>query len=258
LKPFMWPKKFKSAISLTFDDGLKSQLKRAVPMLDKYDFRATFYVVPRGNYVETLKPWREAAEQGHEIGNHTLTHPCSCNYSGDPRGRCLENMSLEDVRADIMEAHRRIREVIPEGSRTFAYPCYETNVGRGISKRSYVPVVAEIFLAARCLGRLGLSNSPVACDLHFLWSWHIDRMRFEEMNGLAMRATSEGRWAIYTFHGVDEGHLSVSAYDLERFLGFLYDHRDVMWVAPVSEVAEYIIREIHKQRLGERKAASSV
>ncbi|MEM2850177.1 MAG: polysaccharide deacetylase family protein, partial [Candidatus Bathyarchaeia archaeon] len=139
---FNWPDGRKTAVSLTFDDGLYSQLNLAVPLLDKFGFKATFYINLAGDYRSRLKPWREIADRGHEIGNHTLTHPCSCNFQfARTTVKCLEKMSLEDIRADIMEAHRRIREVIPNGSRTFAYPCYETAVGRGISKRSYVPIV---------------------------------------------------------------------------------------------------------------------
>jgi peptidoglycan/xylan/chitin deacetylase (PgdA/CDA1 family) len=245
---FNWPDGRRVAVSLTFDDGLQSQLNIAIPILDKFGFKATFYINPRGDdYRSLLKPWKDVADRGHEIGNHTLTHPCSCNFQfARTAVKCLEKMTLEDIRADIMEAHRRIREVIPNGSKTFAYPCYETTVGRGLSKRSYIPVVAEVFLAARGWGELGYPNSPLTCDLHELWSWPAHRMSFEEMIGLTVRASYEGGWAIYTFHGVNEGHLPVSDYDLTGFLKFLKDNNDKIWVAPVCEVAEYIV-EVHSK-----------
>jgi peptidoglycan/xylan/chitin deacetylase (PgdA/CDA1 family) len=142
-----------------------------VPLLSKFGFKATFYVNPTKDYKRTLKPWREVSEQGHEIGNHSLMHPCSCNFSFSRSTKnCLEKTTLDDIRADILEAHRRIREVIPRGSKTFAYPCYETSIGRSLTKKSYVPIVAETFLAARALGEKGYANSPLACDLHGLWS----------------------------------------------------------------------------------------
>lgn len=240
---FNWPSGFKGAVSLTFDDGLHSQLDLGLPLLEELGFKATFYVNPREEYGDFLKAWRKVADHGHEIGNHTVTHPCSCNFSGDPGCIGLENMTLEDIRMDIVEAHDRIRRVIPGGSRTFAYPCYQTSVGRGLNKRSYVPVVAEIFLAARASGEKGYSNSPLACDLHELWSWSADRMRCEEMIGLTVKTVQEGRWAIFTFHGIDEGHLPVSYEDLSGFLRFLNKHRDEIWVAPVAEVAEHIVGE---------------
>jgi peptidoglycan/xylan/chitin deacetylase (PgdA/CDA1 family) len=245
---FNWPSRFKGAVSLTFDDGLPSQLRLGVPLLERFGFKATFYINPGDGYENALKAWRDVADRGHEIGNHSVTHPCSCNFSGDPGCRGLENMTLEDIRLDIVKAHERIRSLIPNGSRTFAYPCYQTSVGRGLNKRSYVPIVAEIFLAARAYGERGYSNSPLACDLHELWSWPADRMRCEEMIGLTVKTVHEGRWAIFTFHGIDEGHLPVAYEDLSGFLRFLYERRDEIWVAPVMDVAEHVVGE--RKRLG--------
>lgn len=169
MEKFEWPDGCEVAVSLTFDGGLAPQLNFAVPLLNKLGFKATFYLNPREDYRETLKPWREVSEQGHEIGNHSLTHPCSCNFSFSRNAEnCLEKMSLDDIREDILEAHRRITEVIPSGSKTFAYPCYETSVGRGLTKKSYVPIVAGIFVAARSLGERRYANSPLFCDLHEL------------------------------------------------------------------------------------------
>ncbi|HDM88590.1 MAG TPA: polysaccharide deacetylase, partial [Candidatus Bathyarchaeota archaeon] len=78
---FSWPKSYRCAISLTFDDGLTSQLRIAVPLLNEFGLRGTFYLNPRGEWRRNLAPWREVFESGHEIGNHSLSHLCSCNYS---------------------------------------------------------------------------------------------------------------------------------------------------------------------------------
>ncbi|MDT7892902.1 MAG: polysaccharide deacetylase family protein, partial [Armatimonadota bacterium] len=43
-----FPKGCRAAVSLTFDDGLKSQLEVAVPLLNDRGLRATFYLNPRG------------------------------------------------------------------------------------------------------------------------------------------------------------------------------------------------------------------
>lgn len=64
------------AVSLTFDDARDSQLEVLVPMLDTYGLRATFYVLPEP--VSRRQPdWQAVVQAGHEIGNHTVTHPCS-------------------------------------------------------------------------------------------------------------------------------------------------------------------------------------
>lgn len=62
-------------IALTFDDGPHpSQTIKILDILDKYGIKATFFAVGINvdNYGESLK---EVARRGHEIGNHTDTHP---------------------------------------------------------------------------------------------------------------------------------------------------------------------------------------
>ena len=76
-----WPEGFEGAVSLTFDDGLDTQLDNAIPCLDDCGLKGTFYVNPgRSDAWETQIPrWQQASRNGHELGNHTSMHPCSCN-----------------------------------------------------------------------------------------------------------------------------------------------------------------------------------
>ncbi|MBY8337514.1 polysaccharide deacetylase family protein [Alteriqipengyuania sp. NZ-12B] len=61
-------------VALTFDDGPTPQGVAAIlPILDRYDARATFFLIG-----EDLKRHPQAARQilaaGHELGNHTYSH----------------------------------------------------------------------------------------------------------------------------------------------------------------------------------------
>ena len=61
-------------IALTFDDGPHPTLTpKILDILDKYDAKATFFVVGSMAklYPRTIK---EVALRGHELGNHTYTH----------------------------------------------------------------------------------------------------------------------------------------------------------------------------------------
>lgn len=231
-----WPDGAEGAISLTFDDGLASQLG-AVPLLERHGLRATFYLNPGGpDWRATLSQWAGVAEAGHELGNHTLTHPCSQNFDFMPPARSLERLTLEQLAADIDEAERRLRTVGGTGRRSFAYPCYQDSIGSGATRQSYVPLVAERFVAGRVRGEQ--ANDPGRCDLHHLWSWPAERMGGAELIGLAEQAVGEGRWGIFTFHGVGDGHLPVAAADLERLCAFLARQRTRIWTAPVATVAD--------------------
>jgi hypothetical protein len=236
-----WPNGAQGAVSLTFDDGLPSQLALAIPLLDKYDLLGTFYVNPREGYQEQLLPWRRAAQTGHEVGNHTVSHPCSKNFAfiADSNRLALEEMSLADIEAEIVLAGQRIAEVIPDqGPVSYGYTCYQPFVGRGATRQSYVPVVAKHCVAGR--GRGERPNDARHCDLWYLWSTPCERMTGAEMVGISEQAPVQGRWSILTFHGVDEGHLLVSQGDLEELCAYLARNRERIWVAPVAKVAERV------------------
>ncbi len=234
----VWPWSGKQGlVSLTFDDGSKSQLERAIPYMNKVGVRGSFYVNPKDNYREQLKPWVEVAAAGHEVGNHTVTHNCSRSMGGE---KGLEIMTLADVEADILLAERRLDEVIPKdkGRRSFCYPCYYHHVGEGLTRQSYVPVVAKHFVA----GRTGTCNrgyfpDPTYADVHCLESHAVELMMGYEMIGLCERAANRGHWCILTFHGIHEGHLSVSDNDFRELCDHLVKHKDRFHVAPVNEIA---------------------
>jgi peptidoglycan/xylan/chitin deacetylase (PgdA/CDA1 family) len=78
-------------VSLTFDDGLRCQFERAVPILDRYDFPATFFLVANTDPIHTdggQHPdwhkinWSEhdigllkgMIRRGYEIGAHSVNH----------------------------------------------------------------------------------------------------------------------------------------------------------------------------------------
>jgi hypothetical protein len=236
-----WPDGCWGAVSLTFDDGMSSQLDTAIPMLNDYGLSSTFYVNPCGDYwQERLGPWREAARASHEIGNHTMAHPCTRAFrdTGEPAG--LEALSLEDLEADVVEAERRLSLAFPEQKeRSFCYPCYQDFVGEGVSRQSYVPVIARHFIAARAKGEV--ANHPASCTLHHLSSFPVERCWGATLVGLAERAASHGRWTILTFHGINQGHLTVSEVDLKELCDHLHRHRERLWTAPVISVARRIL-----------------
>jgi peptidoglycan-N-acetylglucosamine deacetylase len=60
-------------VALTFDDGPTQQVADILPILEKYDAKATFFLI--GNKIE--KNPEEAqmiVRAGHQIGNHTYSH----------------------------------------------------------------------------------------------------------------------------------------------------------------------------------------
>jgi hypothetical protein len=228
------------AVSLTFDDGMPSQRKKAIPEMDKRGLRGTFYLFPQGNdWRGSLSPWKAVAAAGHEIGNHTLSHLCPGSLLGQRGG--LEDRTLEEVEADILAAQERLVEIAPHQKEwTFCYPCYSTFVGRGAGRQSYVPVIAKHFLAGRGGGEYGFGNVPAVMDLACLAALATDRMSGFEMIGLVEELTSMGQWVVLVFHEIDGNRLTVGSYDFNMLLNYLHRRRDAIWTAPVVEIARKI------------------
>jgi len=240
----LWPHGARGAVSLTFDDGAESQLKRAIPLMNKRGLRGTFYLCPKGDdYAARLAVWKDVLAAGHEIGNHSLNHTCSRNFNPQRGARGLETMSLADIEKDVVDAERRLREVLgPVAARSFCYPCYQTDVGEGLTRQSYVPVIAKHFVAGRAAGEYAFFNSPYNADLHHLTSVPTERMPSVEMVGLAELAARRGHWIIFVFHDIGPARLGTSEFDFLGLIDHLADNRDRFWVAPVAEVALHLMK----------------
>jgi peptidoglycan/xylan/chitin deacetylase (PgdA/CDA1 family) len=62
---------------INFDDNWKSQYQYAKPILDKFQFKATFYVVCDYLDKKNRLSWDQLQSlyrEGHEIGSHTMSH----------------------------------------------------------------------------------------------------------------------------------------------------------------------------------------
>ena len=64
---------FRSAVAtFTFDDNLANQLSIAVPIFDKYGYKASFYIV--NNWAPNYNKYKELVTQGYEVGSHSDSH----------------------------------------------------------------------------------------------------------------------------------------------------------------------------------------
>jgi peptidoglycan/xylan/chitin deacetylase (PgdA/CDA1 family) len=122
-------------VILNFDDNRKSQFTQAKPILDKYGFKATFYVVC--NYLDNKKGfmnWTQLEtlyKEGHDVGSHTMNHD---NLS-DSSKKSLEyqiGMSKECLQEHGINAT------------SFAYP-----FDKGWDNKTIVNIVSKYYELAR-------------------------------------------------------------------------------------------------------------
>ena len=237
-----WPEGIAGAVSLTFDDALITQLDNALPCLDDCGLLGTFYVNPgrRSDWEENIPRWQQACSTGHEIGNHTSRHPCSCNFHFDDQF-CLERLTLEDIAATVDEAETALDHLFPEqrDRRSFCYPCYQSYVGRGLHRQSYVPLIAQRFRTARGWGER--ANDPLNIDLSYTWSFALDGHSGEQLIDYIENAAAQGQWAILCMHGIGGQHLSITTPAFRKATDFLASNRSRLWTGTVIDIADYII-----------------
>ncbi|RPI42647.1 MAG: polysaccharide deacetylase [Bacteroidetes bacterium] len=238
---FEWPGGKKMALSLTFDDARYSQVDKGIPLLDKYGVKATFYVVP-GNMMDRLDGWKEAVAAGHDIGNHSLVHPCTGNFAWSRRS-ALEDYTLEEMYDELDSASRFIEKELGVRPVSFAYPCGQTFVGRGIDTKSYIPVVASLFETGRGWLDEG-PNDPGFCDFSQLTGMELDGKSFDQVKILIEAARATGSWLILAGHETDDGGNQTSLLTtIEEICQYALDPSNGIWIDNVHQVTSYLIRQ---------------
>lgn len=238
-KHFPWPEGKRCAVSLTFDDARLSQIDKGIPLLNKYEIKATFYISPH-TLDERLDGWKQAVADGHEIGNHTMTHPCTGNYTFS-RDNALEDYDLKRIIQEVDQANDFIRSKLQVDARSFAYPCGQKFVGTGVDVRSYVPIVADRFLTGRGW-RNEDANDPWICDMSQLLGMESDGKSFEELKALVDKAAEEGKWLILAGHEMDDaGRQTTLLESLELLCQYVNDPANGIWIDTVEHVASHIL-----------------
>jgi peptidoglycan-N-acetylglucosamine deacetylase len=237
---FSWNGK-KSAVVLTYDDALNVHLDNAIPLLDSLGLKATFYLSAYfPGCRERLEDWKKVFATGHELGNHTLFHPCIGNVAGREWVNPDYDMSKYTVRRMVDEI--RMTNVFLEAldgnkKRTFAYTCGDMKIGDS----SFINDMKNDFVAAR--GVRAEMHPLSQIDLYNIDCYAMNGQTGEKMIELVKKSMQSNSLLVFLFHGVGGEHsLNVSLSAHRELLYFLKKNNNDVWIAPMLEVAEYIIK----------------
>jgi hypothetical protein len=168
-----------------------------------------------------------------------MTHPCTGNYSFS-KDNALEDMTLKDIRREIVGEDRVLLDLLGVKPVSFAYPCCQAFVGRGRKVESYVPMVAESFLTGR-MGGNDAGNDPLVCDLSQLLAGGSDDVSFERLRPLIDQAAAEGRWLILCGHEVGAGGFQITRSEtLEAICCYAADPKNGLWIDTVGRIGKYV------------------
>lgn len=227
------------AVSLTYDDALNVHLDNAIPLLDSLGLKGTFYL---SGYFPAFRArvadWKAVADKGHELGNHTLFHPCTGKLPGRewvPPDYDLGNYTMQRLLDEIRMANTLLEALDSKTQRTFAYPCGDMKIGDS----SYVDKIRNDFVAAR--GVKSEMSRINEIDLFNVGAYMINGQSGAELIDLVKQAIKSNALLVFLFHGVGGEHsLNVSLSAHRELLLFLKQNEKDIWTAPFVDIAEYV------------------
>jgi peptidoglycan-N-acetylglucosamine deacetylase len=229
----------KCAVVFTYDDALNVHLDNAIPLLDSLAMKGTFYLTAfASGCKERLADWKKAAAKGHEMGNHTLFHPCIGGITG--REWVKPDYDLNNYTVQRMVDETRMTNVLLEAidgktKRTFAYTCGDMKIGDS----SFIRNLKNDFVAARAVRN---EMHPIdQIDLYNVDCYAVNGETGEEMIDWVKKAMKTRSLLVVLFHGVGGEHsLNVSLPAHSQLLHFVKQNEKDIWIAPMIDVAEYI------------------
>ncbi|QJW91556.1 polysaccharide deacetylase family protein [Spirosoma taeanense] len=229
----------KCAVALTYDDALQVHLDKVIPVLDSLGLKGTFYL--SGNFPGVrarLNDWKKAAAHGHELGNHTLFHPCTSQKPGrswvNPTYD-LSKYTVPRIVDEIRMTNTLLAAIDGKTQRTFAYPCGDTKIG----DVDYFAQVKNDFVAARGVTTEMRRASEI--NLADVGAYGMNGESGEEMIALVKKAMETNSVLVFLFHGVGGEHnLNVALPEHNKLVRFLKQHEKEVWIAPFIDVAQSV------------------
>ncbi len=238
----LWKGK-KAAVVLTYDDALEVQLDNVIPVLEENGFKGTFYL--SGSFPglqNRLEDWKRAAKSGHELGNHTLYHPCRADgrdwvTETNDLGKYTTDQLIKEV--DMMNIF--LKSLDGKEERTFAYTCGDTETGEG----PFIDSIKDKFVAMR--GVNGEVNNIETLNLSNLNAFIADGQNANQLIEWAEEAREKNAMMIILFHGVGGGHNgNVELEEHTKFIEYLKANEKDYWVTTMIDAAQHCIDQ--KQR----------
>ena len=227
-----FPENKNMAVTFMFDDGEASVYTKALPIFEKYGFRATIPIVAGivakkdgDRYWGSWREWKDAADRGFEIANHSMFH------------RDHRELHGQDFDLSIDKAKELIEKNIGHDVITYVFP-FDRYSDEAISRalRTHKSIRKPDFLRSIYKKSVVITYGGA-------------RFLADTANRLIDIGIKRHLWLIAGCHGVKaEGMLtfkSVPSSFLETNLSYIYSKSKNIWVDTFSKVFEYLSLRSH-------------
>jgi len=228
----------KCAVVLTYDDAINQHLDNAAPVLDSLGLKATFYITAFSTSMRArMNDWKKLAQEGHELGNHTLYHPC---IGGKGREWVKPDYDMNNYTVQRMIDETRMTNVFLQASdgktnRTFAFTCGDMKIGDS----SFINALKDDFTAARAVRNQMHKINEI--DLYNVDCYMVNGETGAQMIEWTKKAIATNSLLVILFHGVGGGNaLNVSIQAHREYLQFLKTNEKDIWIAPMIDVAAHV------------------
>jgi len=236
---YSWPNNAIAAVSLSYDDALNSQLDNAIPELDKYDLKASFYLsIASPAFQNRKQEWQKIAEHGHELGNHTINHACRGSLPNrdwvDPKND-LDKKSVAELVDEVLTANQILLKLDKQKLRTFTLPCTDVLA----SGRNYLEEISPFFIGIKSrIGQIPTIMGDV--NIKDVAVISTENLTGAQLISYVKQAGNNGTMVNFTFHGIGGDHLSVTSEAHTSLLTFLATHKDHYWVDTFRNISLHI------------------
>ena len=228
----------KCAVVLTYDDAIDQHLDNAVPLLDSLGLKATFFITAYSKSIQARMPeWKKLSDHGHELGNHTLFHPC---FGGPGRGWVKAEYDLRNYTVRRMIDETRMTNIFLQSldgktRRTFAFTCGDMKIG----DTSFIDSLKKDFVAARATRNEMHQINEI--ELYNVDCFVVNGETGAQLIEWARKAMQTNSLLVILFHGVGGGNaLNVSLEAHREFLQFLKQNEKDIMIAPMITVSDHI------------------
>ena len=222
-----------SAATFTFDDGCANQLSLAVPVFDKYGYKASFY--PVTGWGPNWSALRDLVSKGYEVGSHSDSH-----------GQTMGDGEISSSKKTIDN------NITNQVCNTITYPnCNEPSESE-LMKYYIGGRICDNNVEGKTPGNYYRIGS-ILCGSNY------NCKSTGDFQGQMQQAQGKNGWVVFLLHEVESGngHSPTALSSIEGALKYAYDNDSKIWVCTFRDAILYS-KERNAAKISENNSGNEI